>query len=101
MEQLCHLGGFEPHVVHYMDQLLTAYYLASEGTGITVVRDSALYRVAQTQNLFFYKLPPDLACRNIYLTYRKKEESKALMQLFLHYVQSQSNRFFAQKLSLT
>lgn len=43
---------------------------------------------------FFYRLPPELSTRNIYLTYRKQEGSRALIQLFVDYMITQSDRFF-------
>ena len=94
LQKLCESAGFTPKVIHYMDQLLTAYYLSNEGSGITVIRDSSLYRVAPSSNHFFYRLPPELSTRNIYLTYRKQEGSRALIQLFVDYMITQSDRFF-------
>ena len=55
LQKLCQRGGFAPHrAVISLDQLLTAYYMACEGAGITVIRDTTLLHVAYTPNLCFY-----------------------------------------------
>lgn len=72
MLALCRKSGFEPKSVLDMDQLLTAYYVACEGMGITIVRDTSLRHVAHSSKLCFYRLPPELSVRNIYLSFQKK-----------------------------
>lgn len=90
---LCRQGGFEPRSVLDMDQLLTTYYMACEGTGITVVRDISFRHIAYTSALCFYRLPPELSKRNIYLTCQKKKSDIPIMRLFLDYALTQFKRF--------
>jgi len=91
------LGGFTPKIAIDMDQLLSAYYVACDGIGITLARDTSLRYVASTSNLCFYRLPPELSHRNIYLTYQKKSKERAITQLFLDYISSQSNRLLTSQ----
>lgn len=91
---LCRQSGFEPRSVLDMDQLLTTYYVACEGTGITVVRDISLCHVAYTSALCFYRLPLESSKRNIYLTCLKKNFDMPTMRLFVDYALTQSERFY-------
>ena len=93
LQQLCRLGGFEPNIALRTDQMLTAYYIACEGTGITIVRDSSLRHVALSSNLYYYRLPKGLDSRNIFLTYLKRSADKPLVRLFRDYVCSQIDRY--------
>ena len=94
LKKLCRLGGFEPHqAVISLDQLLTAYYMACEGAGITVLRDTTLLHVAYTPSLFFYKLPDQLSQRSVYLSYAKSAKERALIRLFLDFLRSNPGPF--------
>ena len=93
LQELCRLGGFDPKVVISTDQMLTAYYIACEGAGITIVRDTSLRHVALSSNLCYYRLPKGLDSRDIFLTYLKRAEDKPIIRLFLDYVNSQINRY--------
>ena len=94
LKKLCQLGGFEPRqAVISLDQLLTAYYMACEGAGITVLRDTTLLHVAYTPSLFFYKLPAQLSQRSVYLSYSKSAKERALIRLFLDFLRSHPGPF--------
>ena len=94
LKKLCRLGGFEPRqAVISLDQLLTAYYMACEGAGITVLRDTTLLHVAYTPSLFFYKLPDQLSQRSVYLSYAKSAKERALIRLFLDFLRSNPGPF--------
>jgi len=87
--RLCRQGGFEPkQAIISLDQLLTAYYMACEGAGITIIRSSTLHHVPYTPKLFFYKLPDQLSRRSIYLTCAKSAQERPLIRLFLDYMET-------------
>lgn len=91
MLALCRKSGFEPKSVLDMDQLLTAYYVACEGMGITIVRDTSLRHVAHSSKLCFYRLPPELSVRNIYLSFQKKRAGHPLIHIFMEYALAQGH----------
>ena len=61
--------GFTPDVKFLLTQLMTAYYLAIEGQGVTFLRSSIPEYVTPTDALMFYEIDDPAAFRNIYLSY--------------------------------
>lgn len=84
--QICHNAGFVPKIAMTADQVLTSYYLAAEGHGIALVRDSILYYVDVTEKLYFYKLDDPAAIRPIYFFFRRALDLSLTAQSFLEYV---------------
>ena len=66
---LCENAGFTPDVRFLLTQLMTAYYLAIEGQGVTFLRSSIPEYVTPTDALMFYEIDDPAAFRNIYLSY--------------------------------
>ncbi|MEH7121760.1 LysR family transcriptional regulator [Bacillus sp. JJ1503] len=78
--KMCRKAGFTPKVSMYLDQLLTSYYIACNGKGITFVRAGVTRYLEETNKLFFYKIDDEHSYRNIMLYYRKSHPlSKACM----------------------
>ncbi|MGD8189072.1 LysR family transcriptional regulator [Brevibacillus ginsengisoli] len=69
--KMCRKAGFTPKISMYLDQLLTAYYIASNGKGITFVRSGVTRYLEATDKLFFYKIDDENSYRNIMLYYKK------------------------------
>lgn len=69
--RMCRKAGFTPKVAMYLDQLLTAYYIACSGKGIAFVRASVTHYLEETNKLFFYKIDDENSVRNIMLYYKK------------------------------
>ena len=67
--QMCRNAGFVPDVKMVLGQLMTAYYLACEGKGVTFIRSSIPEHVVATDDIVFYRLSDPLAVRNIYISY--------------------------------
>ncbi len=70
--KICHSAEFHPNVIMYLDQMLTAYYVAASGKGVAFVRSYIANFVEPTDKLYFYKINDALAMRNVYLHTRKK-----------------------------
>ena len=71
--KLCKRAGFIPKVAMYLDQLLTAYYIACSGKGIAFVRAGLAQHLDPTNKLFFYKIDDNNSARNIMLYYKKTQ----------------------------
>jgi DNA-binding transcriptional LysR family regulator len=69
--KMCRKAGFTPKVAMYLDQLLTAYYSACNGKGITFVRAGFTHYLEDTHKLFFYKIDDENSVRHIMLYYKK------------------------------
>ena len=69
--RMCRDAGFTPHVVMYLDQLLTSYYIAAGGKGIAFVRAGITRHAEYTDKLYFYKINHPLAVRDINLYYKR------------------------------
>ena len=70
---MCHAAGFSPLITMELDQLLSAYYLAENGAGLTFVRAGIPRYVGVSDKLLFYKIDHPEIVRDIYIYLRKKE----------------------------
>lgn len=80
---MCRDAGFTPYVEVYLDQIMTAYYVAGSGAGITFIRSSLLNLVAKTDSLVYYKLGHNLAKRKVCLSYKKGRYLSRAARAFL------------------
>lgn len=85
--QICRNAGFEPDVRVVLAQLMTAYYLVSEGQGVTFIRSGIPEHVVPTRSIVFYRLSDPLAIRSIYLSYLKENTSEIQKRL-IQYMES-------------
>ena len=81
--KLCADAGFEPRVVIYLDQILTAFNIACTGAGVTFVRSSIPRFTPETDRLVYYKLDSPLARRPIYYAYKRGKYLSYPMRAFL------------------
>lgn len=84
--ELCRNAGFEPKVILYLDQLLTAYHIAKSGKGITFFRNTLLDHTDPTNDLIYYKLGDETAIREIWISYKKYPEPSPLTDDFIKYL---------------
>lgn len=66
-----HNAGIKPHVIMYLDQMMTAYTAAKNGNACTFIRSDIIKYSEPTKKLYFYKINDALATRDIYI-YTKK-----------------------------
>lgn len=72
--EMCANDGFTPsNVPIFADQVMTSFYLSSESHGISLIRDSILFKKQDVSNLYFYKPDDPLNRRSIYLYYLSKK----------------------------
>ena len=86
---ICHGAGFTPKVSMTTNQVLTSYYLAAEGHGISLIRDSIPSCATPTDQLYFYNIPCPLATRSIYLYYRNSPKYSLTAQAFLEFMRTE------------
>ncbi len=87
--KFCRDAGFEPKIVMELDQLLTAYYLAEAGHGITFIRSSIPYYTQATENLVFYKIDHKETEREIRGYYNMQNDKiAAKQQAFIDYIKA-------------
>ena len=79
---ICKNASFSPQISFYVYQMITAYYLVCEGSGIAFLRSTIPEYVAPTDRVRFYQLDDPLAVRNIYLSRLRKKPSKIQQELF-------------------
>ncbi len=70
--QICNNAEFHPSIAMYLDQMLTAYYVAASGKGVTFVRSYIADYAEPTDKLYFYKINDAKTIRNVYLHTKKK-----------------------------
>ncbi|MEN6567028.1 MAG: LysR family transcriptional regulator [Veillonellales bacterium] len=84
--KMCKKAGFTPKVAMYLDQLLTAYYIACSGKGITFVRAGFTHYLEDTNKLFFYKIDDKNSVRNIMLYYKKSPSLSKACKNFIEFL---------------
>jgi len=83
--RMCQNSGFTPRTVIEVDQLATAYNIAGNGMGITLISDTLAKRAGLSQDLLFYKLEDALALREVYFYYKTNKYFTRAMEEFLHF----------------
>jgi len=84
--EICHDAGFEPRAVMELDQMLTAYYLAAAGGGVTFIRSSIPCYVGYLDKLRFYQIDHPAAVRMIRVFYHGGRTAAPQQKLFLDFL---------------
>lgn len=92
--KICRDAGFEPNIVMEMDQLLSAYYMAGTGAGITFIRASIPCYVGPSADLKFYKIAHPATSRELRVYY-EEERCGPMQRKFIDYLKGISplNKF--------
>ncbi|WMJ83049.1 LysR family transcriptional regulator [Oscillospiraceae bacterium LTW-04] len=85
--KMCRNAGFSPNVKMYLDQMLTSYYVASNGFGVTFIRNAITHYVEPTDKLFFYKIDDPNVVRGITLYYKKDTHLSPAARDFARFMQ--------------
>ena len=83
---ICRNAGFTPKVSMYLEQMMTAYYLACEGKGIAFVRDALPDCLPPTDKVFFYRIDSPESERGIYLSYKKSGPLTQIQRDFIEFM---------------
>ena len=84
--KICRDAGFMPRVVMQLDQLLSAYYLAAAGQGITFTRASIPHFVGGNDQVFFYKIDHPETSRPISVYFSGRSGMEEILKPFTDYV---------------
>ena len=84
--KICRDAGFTPQVVMQLDQLLSAYYLAAAGQGITFTRASIPHYVGGQDQVFFYKIDHPETSRPISVYFSGRSGMEEVLKPFTDYV---------------
>lgn len=83
---ICKNASFVPQVSLYVSQMMTAYYLVCESSGITFLRSTIPEYVTPTDRVRFYQLDDPLAIRSIYLTHLRKKPTR-IQQILADFIE--------------
>lgn len=86
--KICHEAGFEPQIVMELDQMLTAYYLAEAGLGITFIRASIPHYAGFSPDLCLYRLDYPDTQRHIRVIFNEKSLANGQQKKFIAYLRS-------------
>lgn len=84
--QVCYDAGFEPKIVMEIDQLLTAYYMAEAGKGLTFIRAGIPCYVGKSENLYFYKIDHPAMSRDICGYVTRENQQEQVHNKFIEYL---------------
>lgn len=84
--KICREAGFVPNVVMQLDQLLSAYYLAAAGQGITFTRASIPHFVGGNDQVFFYKIDHPETNRPVSIYFSGRTRIEEILKPFTDYV---------------
>lgn len=84
--KICRDAGFVPEVVMYLDQLLSAYFLAAAGQGVTFTRASIPHYVGTSDDMYFYKINHPDVKRPVRLLMNHMGEADERLEAFSRYL---------------
>lgn len=76
-------AGITPKVKLYLNQLMTAFHMARQGLGITILTDTLVSLAAPTDALVYYRLEGELATRETFLAVKKRGYRTRAMEGFI------------------
>ena len=86
--KMCRRAGFQPKAKLYLDQMLTSFYVARDGYGVTFVRSAITQYVEETDRLFFYRLDDPDVVRSITLYYKKDAGQSPIARDFIQFMKN-------------
>lgn len=82
-DKICKEQNVTPIIALELDQLATAYHIAYQGLGMTIVSDTLVKKVNYDDRLSFYKLDSTHTKRDIYLYYKRNKKLSLAAKAFL------------------
>ncbi len=86
--KICQDAGVFPNIVMELDQLLTAYYIASAGQGIAFVRSCIPYYTGRSDKLCFYKIDHPETVRPVFIYSAKSTMLSEKQRDFVEYLKA-------------
>ena len=86
-------AGIRPQVLLEMDQMLTSYFIARDGKGVTMIRAEVISSLEATPKLVYYKVADPLAVRGVNLYYKKHVPLSPLAKAFMEFCQEEGAKY--------
>lgn len=83
MDEILKQAGIRADIQLEVDQLATAYNIACNGLGLTLVSDTLLYMMPSHPNICYYKLRSVATTRAIYMYHKRTRYITLAMQKFM------------------
>lgn len=80
-------ASVHPKEIIYMDQLMSSFFAAKSGQGITFIRAEMLKYIETTPKLLFFKIDDTLAWRNVNIIFKSKDSLTPIANSFLTFCQ--------------
>lgn len=87
-DKLCKEAGFRPNIILELHQQATAYMAASTQMGATFISDILVSSLPLHENLVYYRLPDEIARRQVYFYYKKHKFQTRAMEEFIRMIHS-------------
>ncbi len=80
---LCHQAGFVPNVLFTLDQQLTAYQITKSGLALSILSDTLISKMDESERVVYYCLDPLAACRQLRLFWKKGRYTSLAVSEFI------------------
>ena len=84
MDRICEQENVNVNVNLEVDQLATAFNIACNQLGATLVSDTLLYNTTPNNDMLYYKLSNDASSRDIYLYNKRRKYLSAAAKTFIN-----------------
>jgi DNA-binding transcriptional LysR family regulator len=74
-----------PNIIFRLDQQVTAYNISCTGMGLSFVSDTLVKNIAETEELYYYKIADRYCNRNIYIYSKKNRYLSLACRKFIEY----------------
>ena len=89
-DQIFQENGIKPNIILELDQLATAYNVASYGMGITIISDTLAQKASHGANMLYYKIDSPHTFRNVYFYNKQNKYISRTMEEFIKIAQKPS-----------
>lgn len=83
MDTIFQQAGVRGDIQLEVDQLTTAYNIACNGLGLTLVSDTLLSQMPSSPDMCYYKLHSDVTARSIYMSHKRSRYIPLAMKKFM------------------
>ncbi len=92
-DEIFHEAGIKPNHILELDRLVTLYSFIEQGSAASIVSDTLVqYLQTHSNNVVFYRLNSQHACRELYLSYKRNRYYSKAMEAFAMLVQTMAEK---------
>lgn len=86
LENICREADFIPEIILELDQLATAYHVACQGLGATLVSDTLVKKMKPDEGIVFFKLKSPYSHRDVHFYHKNSKFVTRAMSEFMEMV---------------